>query len=160
MLQAIGPAVAVAQAVARHVVELQLALVAGLEIAELGAQVHPALGHQRARQRRVAVGRDVPVIRLGVFKATDIVEAYGQRQQARLALVRQRKAHHGNRQHGQALELQLGAARVADLLALVEVDVFGLEHPVRLPAGLVVALAGGVGGVMDHRTLVVQKIYF
>ena len=78
-----------------QVVATHLALGVGLQIAEICVHQHAALGQQARRNRRIAIRRDVPVERLGVFEAALSRAAEGRRQQSGLATTAQREIQIG-----------------------------------------------------------------
>jgi len=154
----IAPAVAVAQSVLGQVLPQQLAAVILFKVTELTAQVHAAARQQRGGKCGIAVGRDVPVIRQRDLRAAHSVQPDDGWQQARLAAVRQRKAHGRQWQDRHILEAQHRAFGHTHLLVVVDLDRIGVQNPVGQPANAGFALAGGVVRVVDDGALVVQKI--
>ena len=155
----VRPAVAVTQPVVGHVAQVQVAVVVALQVTKLRAQHDAALAHHGRGDGGIAVGCDVPVIGLGILHAADAVDTDGGRQQPGLAPIRQRKTHHRHRQDGHALELEHRVVGDAGVGGAIQLHALGLQHPVRCPAGTVVALAGGVGGFVDGRTLAAEKLH-
>ena len=158
VLQGIGPAIDIAQLVARHQAGYQLARITGLQIAVLSPQIEAAFGHDRGRECRVPVGCDVKVIGLGKQGATGAVQAKRRWQETRLSLVAERKAQGRNCQDGHALEAQDGVGRLAGLCFLVKFETGAGEHPGRLPCCLVIPLTGGKSGIVGHQALVIDKV--
>jgi hypothetical protein len=154
-----APARAPPQGIGGHVVHARRALVAVLQVAEFPAQVHAALAHDRGVEGGIAVRRDVPVVGHRKLDAVDVVQPEGRRQEARLALVRQREAERREAEHRQVLEAQHRALGPAHFFFHVEPHGGGAQDPVGHPAGAGLALAGGVGGVVDHRALVIQEVH-
>ena len=159
MLATEAPAHPVAQAVGGHHVGADLAFVGWLQVAELAAHIGPPLGHERGAQGGIAVGGDVPVVRLHVGHAIAAVEPDGGWQQAGLALFRQREGDVRNGQHRDALELQHRVFGRAHLFLVVDADGGGAQHPVGLPAFFVATFAGGVGAVVHHGAVAVHKVH-
>ena len=159
MLQRIAPAVLIAQTVARQHVGTHLALVGRFEVTKLAAQLDAPFGHDGRLQGGVAVGRDVPVVGLGVFESVDAVQPQGGRQQPGLALVRQRKTDVRNGQQRDALEFQHGIVGRAHFFGLVDVDAVSAQHPVGPPALPLLARAGGVGGAVHIGAVAVDEIH-
>ena len=158
MRQRKAPAGGAAQFVVGHVIGPHLSPIARLQVSELAGQVDTTLAHQRRKQRRVAVGRDIPVVRLGQFKAVDGVHADRRRQKAGLALAAQRKAQRRHRQQRDTLKRQHGSARLANFLLVVDADARGAQHPVRHPARTRQPTASRKARVEDHRALLVDEV--
>ena len=152
------PAVGAAQFVAGHVVGAQHSRVRGFQVTKFPAQIHATRRHQRGRDGGIALGCNVPVVRDTELRAVDAVGTNRGGQHARFALVAQRETDGRYRQDGHVLETQVGPVGNAHILATVEFNVCGLEHPVRHPPGTGFAPTGGVGGVVDHGGVGIHKI--
>ena len=151
-----GVARAAGAAVVRQQVQLQAAGMARLQIAELAGHRHATAGHHDRRDGRVAVGRDVPVIGHAGLEATAAVEPDAGRQPAALAVVRQRKAQHRQREDGHAQKLQHRAFGDALVGVEVELDAVGAQQPVGHQ--VLVARAAGVGGLLGAQPRAVREV--
>src|SRR4029453_16330353 len=89
------PSIGAAYAVVRHVLDAGLALRVFEQVPELSTDLHTALAHDARGDRRVVVGREVEVVRLRVFEAANTGETSRRREEAGLALVRERKLEPG-----------------------------------------------------------------
>ena len=95
--------------------------------------VEPSLGNVARVERQVAVGRDVPVIRLGVLPAADAVLRERERQKARFTLIAHGKAKPGQGQNRYVLKAQLCTFSRRDVLVNIEGHFVGPHDPVGLP---------------------------
>ena len=147
---------AAGHAVVQQQAHLQRTAVGGLEVAELGVQTQPALGDGARGQRRVAVGRDVPVVGHRQLQAAAAVEVDARRQPTRLARLGQREAELGPGQDGHTQEAQHRA--FGDALVGVEVQLHaaGFQHPVGVAR--TVARAAGVDRVDGVGTPAVDEV--
>ena len=137
-------------------VQVQLAFVAGFEVAEFGVEPGPALGADGGCQGRVAIRRDVPVVGRGHLQAALGVQVHGGRQPAGLALVVEREAQDRRGQDRYTVEAQHGAFGDAGVGVEVHPHLVGRQQP-RRPAGPV-AGAAGVGGCGGHGAVLVDEI--
>ena len=159
--QLVAPALHVAQLVARHVVGIDLAAIAVLQIAELAVQVDAALADDGGRERGVAVGGDVHVIGLCIFQPAGAAVGHSGREQAGAALFRQRKTHASWQRHdGHAIEHQCPVLDIALVLLGVDHQTLAAHIPgrIRLPWFARIGAAGGVDTVVRHAMLVVEEL--
>ena len=149
--------VAAAQCVVRHVAAAHLAAVLVFQIAEFAAQIDTAARLDGRKERRIPVRRDVPVIGQQQLHTAQVVHQHRGRQEARLALVRQREGHGRQLRRLHALELERGAFGLAGVLAQVQVELVGAEYPGWHPARTRLALAGRIGRVLDRKLLLADE---
>ena len=132
VLQRCPVALVLEDRVFRHVFQVQLAGIVALEIAELVLQLEAALLHGDRRDRRVALGRDVPVVRHADFQAARRGVGVVRRENAAAAAVLEREAGERRRDQRVIEEAQARTLRLALLRFVIELDLRPLEPPVLL----------------------------
>ena len=150
------PAIAPGHSVVGQAVELDAASIAALEIAELGQQRGATPRQDGGRDGRVAVGRNVPVVRHSHFQTALGVQVDRRRQPARLAVVGERKAHHRKAEDRHAEETQHRPFGDAFVGLEVDAHTVGREQPVGIARAI--ARAAGVGGVHRRRARRVDEL--
>ena len=133
------------------------------EIAPLARDLDAAPRHDARRQRQVVVRRKVEVIRRGELEAADLRGADGRREEARLALVRERELEPRRVHHWHAEKVHARIVSRADLAQLVDLDLVGAQVPVVVGrnAGRVLRLASLVEigtGEANLRSLAVRLV--
>ena len=121
------------------------------QVAELGAELQPALAHHARRHRQVVVRREVEVVGQRELEPARARRARGRHEEAALALVVEREVDPRRVEDRRAEEAHGRVARGADLPVGVEIELAGLEVPVLArrdagrvaPVGDVVAVGTG-----------------
>src|SRR5688572_15443868 len=124
--------------------EAQLARVGAIQIARMVLDLQAALGHVNRRDRQVALGRDVPVIRQAELEAALRSLRVVGYEHAAAPPVLQRKGDVWEAEDRHIVEAQPRVLRGALFLFVVELDLGGLQHPV-VAAGL----AGGKARILE-----------
>jgi len=124
------PPVASRDAIVRQVLAVDLAGELRLQVAELVAQLQPALGEELGRHRGVHVLGDVPVVRQRRLEAALARGAEGGREEARAALVveRERDVRHVEDRHAEEVERRV--VRGAHVARAVDVELANAQVPV------------------------------
>ena len=123
--------VVLAAAVVGHPFALNAAGISGLQIAELGAQLHAAAGDDAGGDGGIVIGRQVQIIRRFHFHAVGADFQRGH-EQAAFAVAVERKIGPRGVEHGHAAKHQRGILSHADAGVLVGLDAFGFDIPARI----------------------------
>ena len=129
----------------------QRAVVIRVQVAVFAAQHQAAAGDHAWRDRGVAVGGDVPVVRQGEIKSVAAFHAECRRQQAGLASSVEREIEIRCPHQRYALELEHAGTGLAHAGQIVESDVAGTDVPV-----VATRFAGGEAALLDAVELVAQ----
>jgi hypothetical protein len=138
----------------RHVFQPQIPGVAPVEVAELVLQLETALLHHHRRDRRVVLGRDVPVVRQPHFQAARRVMRVVRREDPAAPAILEREAGKRRRDERVLEEAQPGTLGAALLGLVIELDLLRLQPPVLLARG-----AGAKAAVLEAVLLLADELH-